>query len=528
MDCKHLGKATPLATPLLAAWCVLFALPAEAAIPATVTLGDLVHTYDGTPKVPSVVTDPPGLNVNWHFVDLAAGEPQPVTETVYQNTPDTLELSYQSISFSAQQTWGYGDYIGLAGAARNLESVDVVMVTWAKAGNYPVLAAADPTGWRHPVTLTVYDMNASGVLTFRGEVTREIVVPWRPLTLPNGDPYPVNGFAFKAHFDFPAGLILSGQSMIMVSFNTENTGFAPIGSPGPYNELNVAIGGSTTTGTDIMPGYVLWVRSDSWSYPTRAGAPRFVVKASRIPEAGTSQPPVNAGTYAVTATIDDINHVGTATDTLEIRKAEATVLLGGLTAIYDGTPKAVSTSTVPSGLKVAVTYNGLPAEPVAVGRYNVQAEVADPNYQGAANGELWLGHNLDSWLAPWVDAGSIAGTATGWSDDPDRDTISNLLEYGFALDPASGNHGLPARGMPQADYANGTLSIIYRRNLAATDLVFQVESAPHLNGPAAWSPATTVDTVLATENGVQTIRAALAPDGAAAAHRFLRLRVERR
>jgi hypothetical protein len=296
--------------------------PARAALPAILTLGDLEQVYDGEAKTPSVVTDPPNLNVTWRFVDPAAELPQPVTETVFRNNPDALNLSYQSLSFAGQQTWGFGDLVGFAGTARNLESVDAVMVTWSKAEDYPELAAADPSGWRHEVTLSVYSMDASGVLGFIGEVTREIFVPWRPLSLPNGDPYPHNGYAFTAHFDFPDGLALPEQAMFMIDYDTQNTGFYPIGTSGPYNQLNVAVGGSTTIGTDVDPLGALWVRSETlWSYPTTVGAPRFVIKANRIPEPGTSEPPVNAGTWQATARIDDPEYEGETSATFIIHPA---------------------------------------------------------------------------------------------------------------------------------------------------------------------------------------------------------------
>ena len=517
----------------LCAWLIggslTLVIPA-AGLPATVTLDNLAQTYNGGGKTPSVVTEPAGLGVSWRFVDPTAGPPQRVSETVFRNVPNTLAYSYTSIGFSAQQTWGLGDYVQVAGTARNLESVDVVMVTWAKAAKYPVEAAADASGWRHPVTLRIYDMNASGVLGYKGEVTQEIFVPWRPLTLPNGSAYPFSGYAFAAHFDFPSGLVLPERPVIMVAYNTQNAGFEPIGSPGPYDELNVALGGSPTIGSDMNSAGLLWVRNaTTWTYPAVdvPGSPMFTVKTNRIPEPGSAEPPVNAGSWQATATINEPGYEGSATGTLVIGKAAASVTFSDLTAVCDGTAKPVSVTTEPAGLTVTVTYDGALEAPLAKGKYVVSGVVEDANYHGTNTGELWLGNNLASWLNAWVVNGNIAVTATGDNDDPDGDGLSNMLEYALALDPSSATPNLPGEGAPQVAYGNGQLSLIYRKNLTATDLEFKVETTTRLDGAAAWSVAATADTVLASEGLVQTIRAtfAVAPGDT---QRFVRLRVVRR
>ncbi|MBI5688643.1 MAG: immunoglobulin domain-containing protein [Verrucomicrobia bacterium] len=103
---------------------------------------------------------------------------------------------------------------------------------------------------------------------------------------------------------------------------------------------------------------------------------------------GSPTPPVNAGAYAVVATVVDANYQGSATGSLNISPAPATVTLGGLTATYDGSPKPVTVTTSPAGLPVAVTYNGSSSAPANAGSYGVSAVVSNPNYVGAASGTL--------------------------------------------------------------------------------------------------------------------------------------------
>jgi DNA/RNA endonuclease G (NUC1) len=106
---------------------------------------------------------------------------------------------------------------------------------------------------------------------------------------------------------------------------------------------------------------------------------------------GAAALPVNAGTYAVSATIDDPNYTGTATGTVQIAKATAGIALGGLTATYDGTAHSVTAVTTPAGLLVTLSYNGSETAPVDAGVYPVSAVVVDANYTGDASDMLIIG-----------------------------------------------------------------------------------------------------------------------------------------
>src|SRR5215207_2433934 len=69
-------------------------------------------------------------------------------------------------------------------------------------------------------------------------------------------------------------------------------------------------------------------------------------------------------------------------------KLTAAVTLSNLTQSFNGSPAAVTVTTEPAGLPVAVTYNGGAQPPTAIGTYAVVATVNDPNYQGSAAGTL--------------------------------------------------------------------------------------------------------------------------------------------
>ena len=101
---------------------------------------------------------------------------------------------------------------------------------------------------------------------------------------------------------------------------------------------------------------------------------------------GGSDPPVNAGTYEVVATVNGGGYAGSAEATMTIAPAAATVTLSNLVQPYDGSPLAVTATTVPLGLGVNFTYNGSSTPPTNVGSYTVVGTVANQNYQGSATG----------------------------------------------------------------------------------------------------------------------------------------------
>lgn len=105
---------------------------------------------------------------------------------------------------------------------------------------------------------------------------------------------------------------------------------------------------------------------------------------------GSATPPTNAGTYSVSASIDDPAIIGSATGTLVISKAGASILLGDLSPSADGTPKTPTVTTTPPGLAVAFTYNGSATAPTYAGSYNVVATVNDANHQGTTSSTMLI------------------------------------------------------------------------------------------------------------------------------------------
>lgn len=73
-----------------------------------------------------------------------------------------------------------------------------------------------------------------------------------------------------------------------------------------------------------------------------------------------------------------------------VNKSTALVTLDDLTQLYDGTTKAVRATTAPTGLTVAITYNGSSTTPVNAGTYAVTGVVNDALYEGSATDILTI------------------------------------------------------------------------------------------------------------------------------------------
>jgi CSLREA domain-containing protein len=104
---------------------------------------------------------------------------------------------------------------------------------------------------------------------------------------------------------------------------------------------------------------------------------------------GTTVHITGAGSCTITASQAGDNNYNAATPvdrSFTIGKASATITLSNLSQTYDGTPKAPTVVTTPSGLSYTLTYsqNGQAVtSPTNVGNYNVTATITDPNYQGS-------------------------------------------------------------------------------------------------------------------------------------------------
>ena len=200
--------------------------------------------------------------------------------TLYNNVPSPLPGNLPSQPFQAQQAAEFGGQVQLAGTERQNATVTVGMSSWAcetGGSDTPVTNPCTTTAgatFTHPITLNVYAVGPSDSVGDRLiSITRPFEMPYRP----SQDDVNCTGADLGRWFDpvtadcksgklFTIGyalgdLTLPDNVIVSVAYNTETWGYDPIGSPGPYNSLNVALtdgatnpsGTPPSTGVDPIP-----------------------------------------------------------------------------------------------------------------------------------------------------------------------------------------------------------------------------------------------------------------------------------
>ena len=122
-----------------------------------------------------------------------------------------------------------------------------------------------------------------------------------------------------------------------------------------------------------------------------------------------------------------------------IHKATATITLANLAQMYDGTQKAVTFTTHPTGCAADLTYNGSASAPTSAGSYVVVATINDANYAGTASDTLVIAEApIVTWRNNHFTPAEIAAGLAADDADPDGDGASNLAEFAFDGNPRSG------------------------------------------------------------------------------------------
>jgi hypothetical protein len=360
---------------------------------ATVSLGDLAPTYDGTGKAASVTTTPAGLSVSLTYSGSAdlpvnAGSYSvvaTVTDSNYVGSamrPMVISKASQTITFDALSAKAYGDGPFAPGAI--------------SSSGLPVSYASDKT------TVATVSEN---MVTIMGVGTAGITA------------------------------MQAGNSNYLTAVMVTQT-------------LTVNQAVATVVLGNLAPAYT--GTGQAASVTTTPAGLRVSLTYN-----GSAALPVNVGSYTVVATVTDPNYSGGATNTLVISKAGATVVLGNLVPTYTGTGRAVSVTTTPARLSVAVTYDGSEAVPVNAGSYVVVATVMDPSYEGGATNTLVIEKASQT-----ITFGALAAKAYGVAPF----TLAATASSGLAVDYASGNEGVATvSGSTATIVGTGTVGITARQ-----------------------------------------------------------------
>ncbi|MDB4417775.1 DUF5011 domain-containing protein [Akkermansiaceae bacterium] len=364
----------------------VFLLPVTPAFAAEADLSwtDLSQEYDGQERSPLVTTEPPNLEVTLEYF------PRSNSEVLFQRIPSIDQPSYPSYGLNGKVDIGLGDLVDLEIDNQRLESVDVVMVNFAQAANWPQLAAENSVGYLHPLTLTIYRVLGDDLFLVT-EKTQDVLIPWRPATLDDGEEYPYGGRAFRARFNFTEEKYLAGNLALVISYNTIQGGPAPLGVAGPYDTLNVALNDDTPlVGNDDNPSRVVRQTASriyqSGAFGTRA--PMFAVRG--FPASPATGQPIEAGGYLVRATVDDGDFTAEAYENFEITPQEVELDLLGVRQVADGSPKTIEAADIPEGSSVEVVFAKRDDLPVEEGLYPFFVRLSGGNVFGSRSGVMHL------------------------------------------------------------------------------------------------------------------------------------------
>ncbi len=348
-----------------------------------VLMANLHQTYDGTPKIATVMTIPPGVGVSLTYNG--------------QLNPPSDAGSYQVVATIIDPNY-FGNSTNTLTISKAVAIIQMASLNPTYNGTpQPVIATTLPPGLTHTLTYsgstsapsaagayqvigTINDPNYVGILTNTLTISKALTA----VQLANLD---------QIYDGTPKSAAATTLTGLGISTTYDGLAAVPIHA-GVYQVDASIVDANYTgdaTGLLTIEKAVGTVQLSNLNQ-TYDGAPNradFTTGPVTIPVVvtynGLPDPPTNAGTYAVSATIiDATDYSGGATDVLTVAKATAGVELSGLTQSFDGTSKTATALTTPSNLDVTITYNGLTTTPAAPGTYSLNATVVDDNYAGVA------------------------------------------------------------------------------------------------------------------------------------------------
>lgn len=403
-------------------------------IAAGIVFDGLAATFDGTPKPVAVTTIPPGLAVavtyNGSVNPFTAAGDYLIEATVSDSHYAADKSALQSIGkVNATVTFGnlsqtFDGAAKSATVATNPAGLNVSLTYNGSAtppvdaGNYAVLATVTDSNYQGMASEILIVSEAGATLTL-GKLTQTFDGTAKSATVVTSP----GNLAVNLTYDGSAIPPVNAGSYSIVATVTEAnyTGAAS-------GILTIAKANATLTLGNLLQTFDGTAKS-----ATVLTSPGNL--AVDLTYDGSAILPVNAGSYAIVATVTDAHYTGTASGILTIAKAGATLTLGNLIQNFDGLAKSASGATTPDGLSVSLTYDGSANPPVAAGSYWVSAAVTDANYQGSTGGVLTI---IQPNRAPVAAASAspltghvpLAVSFSGTGSDADSEALSFAWNFG--------------------------------------------------------------------------------------------------
>ncbi len=323
---------------------------------ATVVLTNLSQVYTGAPRVAGATTTPTGLTVDFTYTGTTSSTTAPtnaggtytVTGTINDpryigsaTSPLVITKADQTITFGAIPSKAVDSGTFTLGATTS----SGLAVSYATSNNTPA------SGLPADIVATV--AGSTVTLVNKGAIT---------ITASQaGDSN------YNAATAVPQVLTVLAAGQTITFAGTELAGKT-------FGDANITLS-ATTTATGLTVGFA----SDNPAVATISGTTLTIV---------------GAGTSNITASQAGNANFAAATPVvrvLTVAKKAATVALGNLTATFDGTAKAATATTTPTGLNVTFAYTGTTnatTPPTNAGTYPVVATIQENNYTGTASGNV--------------------------------------------------------------------------------------------------------------------------------------------
>ncbi|MEI6676059.1 MAG: MBG domain-containing protein, partial [Verrucomicrobiota bacterium] len=356
---------------------------------ATIGLTGLTQTYDGSPKSVTASTTPIDLTVAVTYNGFATAPSAAGSYALAASVTDPDHTGSAADTLTIKMAPAVIDLTGLTqtydGAPKPVTAGTTptgLSVDLAYNGSTTVPSAAGS----YAIVATVNDPNhtgaTSGTLTIEKATVTPVLVGLTQTY--DGSPKPITATTT------PAGLA--------VAITYDGAAIAPsaAGSYALAATITDPNHAGSAAGTLVIQKATATIALTNLTQ-TYDGSPKPVTATTTplglavdITYSGSTTSPSAVGSYALEAAVHDANHTGSATATLIIEKATATLAFSGLTQTYDGLPKTVTATSTPAGLTVDITYAGTPAAPSAVGSYAILATVNDANYTGTTPAALTI------------------------------------------------------------------------------------------------------------------------------------------
>ncbi len=374
---------------------------------ATVILSNLCATYNGSAQAVTVITSPAGL----------------ATTTTYNGS---ASAPINVGSYAVLSTINNSNYTGSASGTLVISGTTASVVLGNLAQIYtgsacPVTATTTPSGLAvnlqyngsgsAPTNCGNYTVVGTiGSTNYSGSASATLVIsPAAATVILSNLCATYNGSAQAVTvITSPAGLATTTTYNGSASFPINVGSYAVLSTINNSNYTGSTNGTLVISGTtaSVVLGNLAQIYTGNACPVTATTTPSGL--AVNLQYNGSGSAPTNCGNYTVVGTISSTSYSGSATNTLLISPATATVTLGGLNQVYDGSAEPVSSTTSPPGIALKITYNGSASAPVKVGSYTVRAMPVSANYAGGATNTLVIAKGYGTVLL-----GNLNQTYTG-------------------------------------------------------------------------------------------------------------------